>query len=346
MELHRLADLAKGMKTLAELEEQEPRIGAEFLTFLNQVSSACWDAYTNFSRVLNQVIALPNPPDRAAYDRVSTELATTYDHQWFKVVADVCSRLKAADRVFGPSVNARIGELRKEISEKIPASGPTPPEVQQKEGTIWTLGSMIGVLQMHEGGLEDEIASNVRFLQGWLADGFAKGDISRAKEISVEIQTGIRGFLNEIQQTVLAAQATSHQGASLTLLGNDEIARRVLAEDPYRLLKLNAVILFILLALGASVAQFLSIFQFVGLTAFALAAIVILNAIMLVDSGKIDQATFLEALRLSLTHTFVPIMGQILSGVSSAASRLRTKAPSAKPAKGPSEPKRRKSAQK
>ena len=347
MELHQLAVLAKGMKTLAELEEQHPQFGSEFLTFLNQVSSACRDAYSNFSSVLNQVIALPNPPDRPSYDRVSTELGTTYDHEWFKVVADVCARLKAADRVFSPSVNARIAELRKELREKIPSSGVMPAELQEKEDLIWTLGSMLSVLQKHEGGLEEEIESNVRFLLGWFADGFAKGDISRAKEIAAEIQVKIKTLLDEINQIILAAQATSQQGASLTLLGNEEIARRILVEDPHKLLKLNALILFVTLVLGASIAQFLSILQFVGLMAFALTAIVIINAITLISSGKINQATFLEILRLSLTYTFVPIMRGILPGgtTRSASSSGNARTSSPKPAKPQSKPRRSKSEQ-
>jgi len=188
---------------------------------------------------------------------------------------------------------------------------------------------MIQTLRKHEGGLEREIESNVNVLQNLLADGLSKRDISPAKRHAAEIQGTIRQLLSEIDQAVLAAGASSNRGASRILVGNDAVARQILSEDPHKLLKLNAAILFMILILGAAIMQYISIVHFVALTCFALAAIVVMNAIMLLNSGKIDQATFLEALRLSLLHTFVPLMSQILPG----RGTQNAKPPSARPSK-------------
>ena len=314
MELHELATIAAGMKTLTELQEFDAKSSAEFMTFLDQVSSACADAYTNFSKALGKVVALPNPPDRASYDRVSTELVATYDHQWFKNVADVCARLKAADRAFGAAIDACANRLRKGVPSTVPAPNSQPDAVDRRQRDADTLGAMLGVLKMHEGGLEEEIRTKVFFLQEHLAEGIAKGDISEAKQYAKDLQSRISALLDEINQTVLAVQGTSTNGASTTLLGREEIARRVLADDPHKLLKLNAFILCVIVLLGASVLQYVSIIAFVALTAFALAALCAMNTIMLLSSGKIDQVTWLEGMRLSLTYTFVPIMSQILGG--------------------------------
>lgn len=333
MQLHELARISAGMKTLAELERSHPQFGADLLDFLDNVGSACRDAYTNFSKVLSGLIALPNPPDRASYDRVTSELTATYDHQWFKVVADVCARLRAAEAAFTPALNPVIAELKKEYSDNVPSSGPTPPALEKKLADADTLSDMISTLRKYEGGLEQEIESDVNVLQALLADGLSKGDISAAKRHAAELQRTIRGLLREIDQAVLAAVATSNRGARRILVGNDAVARQILSEDPHKLLKLNAAILFMILILGAAIMQYISVVHFVALTCFALAAIVVMNAITLLNSGKIDQATFLEVLRLSLLHTFVPLMGQMLPGRRTQPVQRNAKPPSARPSK-------------
>jgi hypothetical protein len=161
----------------------------------------------------------------------------------------------------------------------------------------------------------------------------SKGDISAAKRHAAETQRTISKLLREIDQAVLRAEASSNQGASRILVGNDTAARQILSEDPHKLLKLNAAILLMILILGAAILQYISIVHFVALTCFALAAIVVMNAVMLLNSGKLDQPTFLEVLRLSLLHTFVPLMSQMLPGRSTQPLQRNTKPPSGRPSK-------------
>lgn len=294
MELQALAILAAGMRSLAELERTQPELGAEFGTFIRNVGSACWDAYTNFSRVLNKVIALREPVEPAAYDALSSELAATYDHQWFKEIAEVCARLRAAEQEFGKAIEKQANR---------PLSGPAAER--------YTLRDFLAILRQHEGSLEHEIQNTVRSLQLKLSEGMRSGDVSAAKNEAGELQSQIEKRLREIQQTVQDVLGTSASGARAVLGGWDKKAEQVLRADPNAQLKLNAFILVALVSLGTAVLQVIPIYAFPLVTGFALTGVVVLNAFQLFQSGKLSEASFLQLMKLALLNFFAPLAGKV-----------------------------------
>ena len=279
------------MQSLAELERTNPKLGAELGTFIRQVGSACWDAYKNVSKVLSKVIALREPVEPAALDAVLTELAATYDHQWFKTVADVCARLAAADAQFGTAVQAQASYSRPKAGEP-------------------SLSDFIAVLRQGEGVLESEIKTAVGSVQWQLSQGQRSGDLTAAKREARDLQSQIEARTLEIRRTVQEVLGTSAAGAEEILNGWDEKAEGVLRADPHAQLKLNALILVALASLGAGMLQVIPLYAFPLVTVFALAGLVVLNAIQLRNSNKLSEARFIELMKLALLKFYLPLSGK------------------------------------
>jgi hypothetical protein len=312
MQLHRLAEVVAGLETLADLEENDPQAGADYIEFVKRIASACDEAYTHTGNILTKVVALPNPPSRADYDRISDLLSNVGSHEWFKKVARICAQLRIANDAFAAAMRERQARLA--TAQPNISSDPTLP-VPDPTKQAMSLQVLTAVLKDNEHEFEVEIQNCAFNIQAKLAEGFGKGDISEAKQLAADVKKTIDRLVDEIRLVKSRAEASSSKGARWILRGDEERARRILAEDPYRLHKLNFFILCALLLIGGAVVKALTILQFVLLAAFVLPAFVILNAITLVTSGKIPHATFLELVRLSLIGTFVPLMSRVLGVV-------------------------------
>jgi hypothetical protein len=87
--------------------------------------------------------------------------------------------------------------------------------------------------------------------------------------------------------------------------------KKQVAEDalrtPERVLLFNMTLLVVLLGLGATALQYLTLTAFVLLTGFILSAVVVVNAFYLRSIDKLRDESFMELIKLALLKFFAPL---------------------------------------
>src|SRR4051794_7953848 len=97
-------------------------------------SSIMEQAFGHCTDLLKPVLDQLRLPDQPTRDTLRRQLATAYDHQWFRYVANICARLDGLEAAFG----ARLYQLQ-----------------QRHQGR--RLEALFGTLQQGEGGFEEVI---------------------------------------------------------------------------------------------------------------------------------------------------------------------------------------------
>src|SRR5829696_1252023 len=129
MELSRFADIVAGMQTLAELEQRNPELARGLEKMVVEVVAVGDKAYKRLSTTLQRVIALEDAAGARCLAKLQAELADVSNHDWFKKVENICSRLHVLDQSF------REGLMKVTTEKEV-----TPKESLSLHGLIHLLG--------------------------------------------------------------------------------------------------------------------------------------------------------------------------------------------------------------
>jgi len=283
MYLRTLQTIVEGTDSLAELERENPVIGAQLKDFVTRLNDDCRRAYERLSACLDAVLTLredAGPPERQV---VLDRLATAGDSGWFKNVARICDDLAALADTYGDDINSQATAAMSKAPEK---------------GA--SLYELLNILHQHEGELKYEIRQTVDELKVMISD----GKIDRARTEALEVKAEIERYLTKINGVAGRIVGSGAGGAS------ELLKRKVAAEAlrrPERALMLNMAFVLVLLAAGSVVLLNVSFGAFAGLAAFILAAVVVLNAFYLRSIDMLKEENFLELIRLALLNFFAPL---------------------------------------
>jgi hypothetical protein len=137
-------------------------------------------------------------------------------------------------------------------------------------------------------------------LKQWISN----GEIGRARSEALKLKGEIERNLTRINGVALRIVGSGKDGAS-------ELLKRQVAADalrrPERAMMLNMAFVLVLLAAGSVVLLNVSFGAFVGLAAFILAAVVVLNAFYLRSIDMLKEENFIELIRLALLNFFSPL---------------------------------------
>ena len=199
MELRALETIARGVKTLADLEKENPRLGGDLARFVRTVRDCCDEAYGNLSQKLQLVRNLPENPNNAQLKRVQSDLYAAGDSVWFRDVAKICDRLAVIADGFRSAIQDQ-GKYADEHSRVV------SEDVERKAS--WDLWSLIGTLDRHEGELKRDIRSAVANVQEELG----RGKLNEARNRAKAIQEKIDYLNSQISQTTNRITGTSPVG--------------------------------------------------------------------------------------------------------------------------------------
>jgi hypothetical protein len=284
MELWALQTIAEGTVSLAELERNHPILGRNFKGFVSTINRCCRDAYQRFSSCLDDVLTLPNAPSDAQKAAVIKKLRDASDSEWFRDVARVCDDLAAVANTYDADIKKHASDLQGDGSQK-----------------RQTLLMLLAILHKHEGDLKQDIRQAVDHLKMNISD----SKIAEARQRAMTIKDEIDRNLTRINGVAVQITGSSTDGAS-EVLTKDQIAEAAL-QRPERVLLLNMAMVVILLILGATVLQYVSLLAFPLLTGFVLTAVIVLNAFYLRSIDELREEPFMELMKLALLKFFTPL---------------------------------------
>lgn len=284
MELWALQSIATGTVSLAELEEKHPILGRNFKDFVTTINRCCRDAYQRFSTCLDDVLTLPLDASEQMRANVVQNLRAASDSAWFREVAGICDDLAAV-------ANTYDAQIRHHIDDQEESS------VNKRQ----TLQMLLIILHKHEGDLKSDIRNAVDRLKMEIAD----SRIADARQRALSLKDEIDRYLTLINGVATKITGSSKDGANESLT-KEQIAEAAL-RTPERVLILNMAIVVILLIVGATVLQYVSIIAFPLLTGFILTAVTVLNAFHLRSIDKLREESFLELMKLALLKFFAPL---------------------------------------
>ena len=289
-ELVHLQTLVEGLDSLADIEKEHPKLGAQLLSFVTRVSDCCGRAYERLSDALGTVRGLSSKPNAQEVEAVLKKLSDAPSSKWFKEVAGICDQLAALAQEFEPPIVEQLNYTS--------GSG-------QNYAAYNKIAPLLGLLQKHEGELKDDIRTIVANLQAKLGPAKDTGNVEEARAYALAVQNEISSSIDHIKKLSLRIAGGSSKGAS-AILTPAEIAENAL-KRPERVLILNMFFLVLVVALGATVFQFLAVYQFVLVTGFAITAVTIINAIYLKSIDKLSEENFLKLMQLALLKFFAPL---------------------------------------
>jgi len=277
MELWALQNIAEGTASLAELEQQHPILGRNFKHFVTTVNRCCRDAYERFSICLDDVLVLPNQPSEAAKAAVLQKLRDASDSEWFRDVARICDDLAAVANTYDADIKRH-------------ADGIVINEGEKRH----SLMMLLMILHKHEGDLKQDIRHAVDGLKMEIADN--KTDEARRRALTIKDE--IDRYLTRINGIALQIGGSAADGAN-QILTKEQIAEAALRR-PERVLLFNMSMVGILVIIGATALQYVSLIAFPLLTGFVLTAVIVVNAFYLKSIDKLQDESFLELMKLVL----------------------------------------------
>lgn len=292
MELENLRVIVAGLKTLSKVEKAHPVLGAKLLGFAKEVGDCCNEAYTRLNEAFAEVVRLNAKDIPAQVDAVYDRLTNVGDSKWFKDVAMICARLEAFSNGFAPDY-VQIVDYMTRASER---------SLSDKR---WHIDQLYWLLQGHERNLKRDVRGAVSEMRARLASAKESDDFSGVRQYANEVSEEIEKSIDSINNVVAEIQLSSKGGVDRTL-SVDKVAEAALRR-PERVLILNMFFVILVLALGATIFQWLAVYQFVLLTGFATTIVVVLNAIYLRSIGSLSELSFLKLMELALLKFFAPI---------------------------------------
>jgi hypothetical protein len=302
MELIHLRTIVEGLDSLAAIEKEHPKLGADLLRFVNQVSDSCGRAYERLSTALGAVRSLPAKPKAAQVKLVLEQINSAPSSEWFKEVSGICDQLAALAEEFEPAINEQLrytnplGENWEESSRDMSAP---------RFAAHYKIAPLLSLLLKHERELKDDLRRTVSVLQSKLGPAQDSGDVEEARAYALEVQNEISQGIDQVKKLSLQIAGGSSNGTS-AILTPEKIAEEALRR-PERVLILNMFFLSITLALGATAFQFLQFYQFVLVTGFAITSVTVVNALYLKTIDKLSEENFMKLMELALLKFFAPL---------------------------------------
>ncbi|KVP27436.1 hypothetical protein WJ84_31425 [Burkholderia ubonensis] len=292
MELENLRVIVAGLKTLSKVEKAHPVLGAKLLGFATEVGDCCNMAYTRLEEAFSEVVRLSSKDCPRRVDAVYDRLTNVGDAKWFKEVTRICARLEAVSNSFALDY-VQIVDYMTHVSEN------------SLSDNRWYIDQFYWLLQGHERNLKHDVRSAVAEMQARLASAKESGDFSEVRRYANEVRKGIEKSIDSINNVVAEIKLSSKGGVNRTL-SVDKAAEAALRR-PERVLILNMFFVLLVLALGATIFQWLAVYQFVLLAGFATTIVVVLNAMYLKSIGALSDLSFLKLMQLALLKFFAPI---------------------------------------
>ena len=302
MELVHLRTVVEGLDSLADIEREHPRLGAQLLSFNTRVSDCCEMAYKRLSEALGTVRGLPTRPTSQEIETVLKKLNDAPSSKWFNEVSGICAQLAALANEFEPPIVEQLrytnpyGENRTEVSMNLGAS---------RYAAHNKIAPLFSLLQKHEGDLKDDMRSIVANLQAKLGSAKDTGNVEDARTYALAVQMEVSDSIDHIKKLGFRIAGGSSKGVSAVLTPAD-IAENALRR-PERVLILNMFFMSVAVALSATAFQFLAVYQFVLATGFAITAVTVVNAIYLKSIDKLSEENFLKLMQLALLKFFAPL---------------------------------------
>jgi hypothetical protein len=169
----------------------------------------------------------------------------------------------------------------------------------------YKIASLLSLLQKRESELKDDLRFTVMIMQTKLGPAKDTGKVEEAREYALTVQEEISYSLDQIKKLSLQIAAGSSKGVS-AILTLAEIAEDALRR-PERVLILNMFFVTLVVALGATVFQFLKVYQFILVTGFAVTAVTVINALYLRTIDKLSEENFFKLMQLALLKFFAPL---------------------------------------
>ena len=160
---------------------------------------------------------------------------------------------------------------------------------------------LLMVLHKHERYLKQDIQHAVDVLKMDVAD----SRIAEARQHALTIKGQIDRNLTRINGVALQMAGSAADGANEALT-NEQIAEAALRR-PEQVRLFNMAMVAVLLILGATVLQYVSLIAFPLLTAFVLTAVIVVNAFYLRSIDKLCEESFVGLMKLALLKFFAPL---------------------------------------
>lgn len=264
-------------------------MGANLKGFVETINRCCRNAYQQFSRYLDDVLTLPVDPDEFQIAAVVAKLREASDSSWFHDVLRICDDLAAVADTYNDQIRAQIDLGRADNDGPVLSSK-------------WlSLSDLLALLHRYESDLSVDFR---RALDGLKVD-LSTGDVGRARAHALAIKDTISVCLTRINGVAVQITGSSGDGAN-DVLTKEQIAANALRR-PERILFFNIATVVVLLVVGATALQFVTIVAFPILTGFVLASVVIVNAFYLRSIDKLREESFIQLVRLALLNFLAPL---------------------------------------
>jgi hypothetical protein len=302
MELHNLHTIVDGLESLSAIEKEHPVLGKQLFNFVTEVSECCDLAYNRLSRALGNVRNLSSQSTKKQVESVATEINEAPDSKWFKEVAGICNQLAVLASRHQKDFSSQLeytspfGDNWKDSHDKM-----TLP----RYSAHYKIAPLFSLLEKQERQLKDDIRDVVSNVQSKLGDAKDSGNFQDVRNYALEVQKEISQSLDEIKQISYQLKGTSKDGATI-ILTPEKIAENALRR-PERILILNMFFILVTICAGATIFQYLQIYQFILVTGFSITVVIVLNAFYLKTIDKLSEESFLKLIQLALLKFFAPI---------------------------------------
>lgn len=290
MELKHLRTIVEGLDSLASIEQEHPVLGKQLLRFVKEVSDCCENAYERLSKALGDVRGLSSTPSQQEIEKVLETINQAPSSKWFKEVSGICNRLEVLAEEFNPAFSEQLDYTRK-----------------YDETDYDKLSSLFQLLKKHEYDLKNDIRGAVEVIQTKLGRAKNTGNVENARKYALSVQKEISQSIDEISKISIRIAGGDSKGVERIFQA--EIAENALRR-PERVLILNMFFVSVCLTLGATVFQFLNIFQFILITGFTLTVVIVINAFYLRTISDLSDENFIRLLELALLKFLAPLMGR------------------------------------
>ena len=284
MELSALQGIVEGADSLAQIEREHPVIGEQFKAFIVEIQSCCEETYRRLSDTLGMVRQISDKPSDQEIQRLTAAINNLPNSNWFKNTSRICDRLRLLADKFS-------GEISDQIQYDQQTGGHKAPD----------LSRLLTALGKGEGDLKNDMRNVVWSLQSEIGEAKTKGNFSDVRGLAANIQKEIDMGIDEITRVSGSIKGTSSTGAE------DLFEAEKALQTPERMLILSMFFLVFIFSLGAFAFHFLKAYQSILVTAFALTAVIVVNAFYLRTIDKLSEKGFLTLMQLALLRFFAPL---------------------------------------
>ena len=254
MELRNLHVIVEGLESLSAIEREHPVLGKQLFDFVDSVGGCCEKAYDRLSKALSNVRTLSSHSTVEEINYVVKEMNQAPNSKWFKDVAGICDRLAALASNHKNDFEQQISYA--DNSRKNLENSPNNPSSPLYEAS-YKISMLFSSLQRHEGDLKDDIRYVMYNVQSMLSEAKESGNYENVRNYSINLQKDIAKNVDEISKICNQIKGTKDVQ---TILAPEQIAENAL-RTPERMLILNMFFLVVLLSVGATIFQFLKIYQ-------------------------------------------------------------------------------------